>query len=166
MNRLPNPHGAKTVKPPRHSTARAARQQKLLGAFEEASNRARAYLWAKVQPNPVNLRPVKAGIYAAQVVAALLGCSLEQAAEHWLDVALRSAETPLVDEEQTLEKRLVTFAAQVSAFVHLTHAGHPPDAILQAVSKVAQSNHDFFDEPDVLPLFQAAVKRHWGQTPA
>ena len=111
------------------------------------------------------MRPVKAGIYAAQVVAALLGCKLEQAAEHWLDVALRPAETPLFEQERALEERLVNVTAYVSAYCHLINAGHPPEAILKAVAGEVQSNHNLFDCPNLVPLFQAAAER-WRARPS
>ena len=58
-----------------------------------------------------------------------------------------------------LEDRLCSLVAYLTAFFRLTQAGHLPDAVLRAVAKDLRLNHDCFNCPNPLPIFEAAVER-------
>ena len=141
-----------------HSLKHAARRP-LLAAFHQIFNAAHHQVRAEVQVGTETLRTVKAGMLIIQNIALLLDCSLREAANDWLEEALRPGEALLDSHERSLEDRLCRLVAYLTAFFRLTQAGHLPDAVLRAVAKDLRLNHDCFNCPNPLPIFEAAVER-------
>ena len=84
-----------------HSLKRAARRP-LLAAFQQIFNAAHNQVRTEVQVGTETLRMVKAGMLAIQNIALLLDCSLREAANDWLEEALRPGGALLDSHERSL----------------------------------------------------------------